>query len=123
VEQIHVTRGQAIAAKCRDCAGDSADLGNWKQQVTACSVESCPLYPFRPVSSKPLPDALMQAWGIEVQPSTTSGTYIAKNDRTASELGLNDKPNQTGEAHLPGNPQAKTEPVAEPPATAAEESK
>jgi hypothetical protein len=64
----------------------------------------------------------MQVWGIEVQPSTTSGTYIAKNDRTASELGLNDKPNQIGEAHLPGNPQVKTEAMPEAPALTVEKS-
>lgn len=41
----------AINAKCRDCIYDPySGLGNWRQQVTACSSSNCPLHPFRPVS-------------------------------------------------------------------------
>jgi len=41
----------AINDKCRDCIYDSAQPGNWRQQVTWCRVTGCPLYPVRPMSS------------------------------------------------------------------------
>lgn len=41
----------AINQHCRDCVYDpKSGLGNWRQQVTACSVRRCALYPVRPVS-------------------------------------------------------------------------
>ena len=39
-----------INAKCKDCAYDPHDVGNWRQQVEACTVTLCPLHPVRPVS-------------------------------------------------------------------------
>lgn len=44
------TRGQAIAAKCKDCIHDPAASGNWKEQVGACACTDCPLWRLRPVS-------------------------------------------------------------------------
>lgn len=44
---------EAINAKCRDCIYDHhSGLGNWRQQVSACHIESCPLWAVRP-KSKP----------------------------------------------------------------------
>lgn len=41
----------AINAKCRECIVDpSPGLGNWRQQVTACTSRTCPLYVVRPLS-------------------------------------------------------------------------
>jgi hypothetical protein len=45
-----MTRQQAINAKCKDCIYDTMAPGNWRQQVTACTVISCPLYEHRPRS-------------------------------------------------------------------------
>jgi hypothetical protein len=41
-----------INAKCCECIydGSGGAGGNWRQQVTACTSYSCPLYPVRPVS-------------------------------------------------------------------------
>ncbi len=41
---------KAINDKCRDCSYDPYGKGNWRQQVTACTVTTCPLWPVRPVS-------------------------------------------------------------------------
>lgn len=41
----------AINANCRNCIADSTNGGTWRQQVEACSVVACSLYPVRPVSS------------------------------------------------------------------------
>lgn len=40
-----------INEKCRWCIYDPKAPGNWKQQVSSCTVNSCPLYPVRPRSS------------------------------------------------------------------------
>lgn len=44
-----MTRGQAIAAKCRDCIYDSCAGGTWREQVGCCTAVGCPLWRFRPL--------------------------------------------------------------------------
>jgi hypothetical protein len=46
-----LTRGQAIAAKCRDCIHDPSAPGTWREQVAQCSCPGCPLWPLRPAPS------------------------------------------------------------------------
>lgn len=41
---------KAINDKCRECIYDDCAPGNWRQQTGACTVITCPLYEFRPVS-------------------------------------------------------------------------
>jgi hypothetical protein len=42
----------AIDAKCKSCIYDPlSGMGNWRQQVAACTVTRCPLYAVRPVSA------------------------------------------------------------------------
>lgn len=42
---------QVINATCHDCIYDpQSGLDNWRQQVVGCTVETCPLFPIRPVS-------------------------------------------------------------------------
>jgi hypothetical protein len=44
---------KAINAHCKSCCYDptpKAGLGTWREQVEACTVTSCSLYPVRPVS-------------------------------------------------------------------------
>ena len=45
-----MTRADAIAAKCKECIYDPDEDGTWRQQVRACDIESCALYPIRPKS-------------------------------------------------------------------------
>jgi hypothetical protein len=41
----------AINLKCRECLYDPlSGLGNWRQQVSACTSSECPLFPVRPKS-------------------------------------------------------------------------
>lgn len=42
---------ESINAKCKECIFDPlSGCGNWRQQVTACTSRTCPLYPVRPLS-------------------------------------------------------------------------
>lgn len=69
-----MTRQQAINAKCRDCIYDPASgLGNWRQQVGACAIESCPLWPYRP-RSKPQPNRQRQVAGSVDNPAASTIT-------------------------------------------------
>lgn len=43
------TRGQAIAAKCRQCIHDPQAFGTWREQVAGCACTGCPLWRFRPI--------------------------------------------------------------------------
>jgi len=45
-----VSLRKAINEKCKDCIFDPLAGGKWKQQVTLCTVTSCPLYTVRPVT-------------------------------------------------------------------------
>lgn len=44
-----MTRGQAIAAKCRECMHDPAAVGTWREQVATCHCVDCPLWGYRPL--------------------------------------------------------------------------
>jgi len=45
------SRKEAINAMCRECIYDPVGgIGNWRQQVEACSCPKCPLFDLRPVS-------------------------------------------------------------------------
>ena len=37
-----------INEKCKDCMYDSLAVGTWRQQVSLCSVNLCPLWSIRP---------------------------------------------------------------------------
>ncbi len=39
-----------IDMMCRSCIYDEKAKGNWRQQVTACECDHCPLWAVRPVS-------------------------------------------------------------------------
>ena len=62
----NLTRQQAINAFCKECIVDPLDKGNWKQQVTACTMPNCSLFAYRPVS-------------------VPKKGYIPKSERTVSE--------------------------------------
>lgn len=49
-----MSRARAIDQHCKDCIYDPAEPGNWRQQTEACEITSCPLWPYRPKSSRPL---------------------------------------------------------------------
>ena len=51
------TRGEAIAAKCRDCLYDDKASGTWRQQVSACHLTDCPLWRVRPLAGG-VPDCI-----------------------------------------------------------------
>lgn len=41
---------KAINDYCKGCIYDPLAGGTWRQQVEACTIPKCSLYPFRPVS-------------------------------------------------------------------------
>ncbi len=60
-----MSRKKAIEDKCKDCTYDPLAPGTWRQQCELCAVTVCALHRYRPVSSRPLPDALLKAYGLD----------------------------------------------------------
>jgi len=52
------TRQEAIDLNCKDCIYDDQDVGTWRQQVTACTIETCPFYDYRPTTTGPMPESM-----------------------------------------------------------------
>lgn len=52
-----MSRKKAIDEHCKGCTYDPAQPGTWRQQVENCTVYTCELYEYRPVSTtKPAGD-------------------------------------------------------------------
>ena len=49
---MKVSPQKAINQHCKGCVYDSAEKGNWREQVEACTITHCELYSNRPVTSK-----------------------------------------------------------------------
>ena len=67
----------AINAKCRDCIFDEKAPGNWKKQVSRCSVYKCPLWPVRPKTS---------AWDVPDQPAAHLAWLVSLELREQDEV-------------------------------------
>ena len=59
-----LTRSKAITQNCFDCLYDPAAAGTNRQQVTLCSVYDCALRPFRPTTKRPIPESVLDYYGI-----------------------------------------------------------
>ena len=55
---------KCIDKNCKTCIYDPKAAGTWRQQVTLCSVESCDLYPVRPITKAPIPESVLKYYGV-----------------------------------------------------------
>lgn len=55
---------ERINQNCRDCVVDGLAPGNWRQQVTLCSVKSCALHEIRPKTTQPIPESVLRWYGV-----------------------------------------------------------
>ena len=76
---------KAENAKCRDCTYDPCARGTWLQQVSLCSVLRCPLWPVRPVTRSPIPEATLAYCGLAKDPNRP--LWSAKVTKLAQETG------------------------------------
>ena len=56
----------AIDQMCRGCVVDVLAKGNWRQQVTMCSVFDCPLWDVRPVTKALIPQSVLDYYEIKL---------------------------------------------------------
>ena len=63
---------KAIDKHCKECIYDDLAAGTWRQQVTLCSVESCPLYEVRPKTTHSIPESVLSFYGVK---STSSQDF------------------------------------------------
>ena len=55
----------SINGKCESCIYDPEAAGTWRQQVTLCSVTSCPLFLVRPVTKAPIPEPVLDYYQVK----------------------------------------------------------
>ena len=58
-----------IDQHCKSCIYDSLAPGTWRQQVTLCSVKSCPFYDVRPKTGYPIPESVLSYYGVNLAES------------------------------------------------------
>ena len=56
---------KAVDQHCKDCIYDDHSKGNWRQQVTLCSVTNCALWPHRPKTRSTIPESVLRWYGVE----------------------------------------------------------
>lgn len=83
---------KAINAKCESCTYDKAAPGTWLQQVTLCSVTSCPLWPHRPRTKAKIAGSVLCYHGID------SGEFQAEHATPAPGRRQSDLPCKNGES-------------------------
>ena len=72
---------KCINDNCKSCIYDSAAAGTWLQQVTLCSVTSCALYPVRPVTKAPIPECVLQYYGVTDSEIAVCGSLRPREGR------------------------------------------
>ncbi len=71
-----MSRQKAINDKCRDCIYDPQAPGNWRQQTGACTIKTCSLWPYRPVSTPDKRTSRIQAeTGPELTEESTNAVH------------------------------------------------
>lgn len=60
-----VSLRESINHHCKQCIVDPCSPGNWRQQVTLCSVENCALWNVRPRTTAAIPESALRWYGAE----------------------------------------------------------
>ena len=55
----------AINQFCKQCIVDPCSPGTWRQQVTLCSAECCPLWSVRPMTTSAIPETVLRWYGAD----------------------------------------------------------
>ena len=71
---------KAIYEHCRTCIYDPSAMGTWRQQTALCAVTSCALYSVRPSTKRPIPDCVLDYYGIVGRERTRDRTRTSRND-------------------------------------------
>ena len=56
---------KCIDDHCKSCGFDRKAAGTWRQQVTLCSIPKCALYPIRPTTKVPIPESVLNYYGVK----------------------------------------------------------
>ncbi len=76
---------KAVNEKCKSCIYDEMAKGTWRQQVTLCSVWSCPLFDARPTTDR-IPESVLNYYGI-TSPESLDQEWEEFKARRASDEG------------------------------------
>ena len=64
---------KCINNHCKTCIYDPKAAGTWRQQVTLCSVIACALHPVRPVTKAPIPNSVLNYYGVSDEERVSYG--------------------------------------------------
>ena len=79
---------QAINAKCKDCIYDNLAAGTWRQQVTLCAVDLCPLWSVRPKTDLAIPNSVYLYYGVKLGDSqATKGKIQGVSEEQQGRIG------------------------------------
>ena len=70
-----------INDNCKACIYDPKSAGTWRQQVTLCTVMSCALYPIRPVTKAPIPESVLNYYGVTGSENAVCGSIRPQEAR------------------------------------------
>jgi hypothetical protein len=51
---------------CRDCIYDSLAPGTWRQQVSLCTIKTCPFWDIRAKPASPIPESTLRWYGVDL---------------------------------------------------------
>ena len=51
---------------CRDCIYDSLAPGTWRQQVSLCTIKTCPFWDIRAKPTSPIPESTLRWHGVDL---------------------------------------------------------
>ena len=57
---------KCIDQNCKDCIYDSSAPGTWRQQVSLCSIKSCPFWDIRARPTSPIPESTLRWYGVDL---------------------------------------------------------
>jgi len=68
-----------INTQCRECTHDPLDKGSAAQQIACCVCTDCSLHPVRPITTKGIPIALLQHWGLKPSDLCDRARHLVEN--------------------------------------------
>ena len=66
---------------CKSCGFDQKAKGTWRQQITLCPITNCALYPIRPVTERPIPEVVLNYFGVGRSEIAVCGSIRPQEER------------------------------------------
>ena len=58
-----------VDEKCKDCIYDPTVPGTWRQQVSLCTIKTCPFWDIRAKPTSRIPESTLRWYGVDLAES------------------------------------------------------